>query len=697
MLRQTLTLLCMAGLPAVGAAQDVKAGDSACADVRAAIAAAQDSACAKTKLECANEKALASIEAQDDEVVAQLRALGYVAADEPAFLGVFLDEAAAAGEGVTITGTVEGSAAEKAGLREGDRIVGVGDYEVTDANSLREALGNYKAGDNVRIVFTRGDERHRTKAALGSRPAEEEMGIIEVVEEEPPELPVVELAPLREVEVADEQPGYLGVSIGDAESGGVEVLSVVEGSPAAKSGVQEGDVIRAVNRTRTGTVDGLIEAVSSRKAGEQVVLTIQRGDDRVRVMATLGAREAAVETLPAGGGIVLEEIEEEGHEEGEEAEEHAEGGDETVNSRIRRLLEERRAAAQDRAQGQERRVRVERAQDDATAQLRRQVEELRAENMRLREALEARGNERRATDRRPANDLDALRAQLREMGQALRRQQQMIEELSKKINDRNDRPMARNDFVPRRAAGGVIRATDAKPSRGLFQAKDGAFAVTVAPEVDVKDGTVRIKIGDEVKELKLDGTGEHHMTFQLGDGKGHAVIMTDDGTGLKDMGIDLKALKADGANKGIRRIMLKGVDGEFKDANHNIMILNDNVGEWTENKVKVIEGAIDGTCCAATIDALINTSCCASNAKVKASASDCGECPLEAKIKASASACGECPSATKVKASTSDCGECPSATKVKASTSDCGECPASSKASVTTSECTATKVKAGIK
>jgi S1-C subfamily serine protease len=82
---------------------------------------------------------------------------------------------------------------------------------------------------------------------------------------------------------------YLGVQIGDTNGSGVYVQSVTPGGPAAKAGLQQGDVITSVNGHETATVDDLTSALAELKPGRTVQFRIdtQRGEHKT-VHLTLG-------------------------------------------------------------------------------------------------------------------------------------------------------------------------------------------------------------------------------------------------------------------------------------------------------------------------------------------------------------------------------------------------------------------------
>ena len=75
--------------------------------------------------------------------------------DQPGFLGVYLDEAQ---EGAVVSGIVPGSAAEKAKLQPGDRILALGDRKISSTDELRAAIAARAAGSRVGLRLVRGDQ-----------------------------------------------------------------------------------------------------------------------------------------------------------------------------------------------------------------------------------------------------------------------------------------------------------------------------------------------------------------------------------------------------------------------------------------------------------------------------------------------------------------------------------------------------------
>ncbi len=105
------------------------------------------------------------------------------------------------------------------------------------------------------------------------------------------------------------QHAYVGICIGDPTTGtGAEVSAgqscssaVVPGSPAAKAGLAQGDVITAVNGQKITSGDGFVAAVANYKPGQTVTLTVTTpgsGSKTRTIKVTLGNRPA---TAPTAG------------------------------------------------------------------------------------------------------------------------------------------------------------------------------------------------------------------------------------------------------------------------------------------------------------------------------------------------------------------------------------------------------------
>jgi membrane-associated protease RseP (regulator of RpoE activity) len=87
----------------------------------------------------------------------------------PVFLGVGAD-AGRGWDGVPLAHVVAGSAAARAGLRDGDVLVRLGDASLDSFADLRAALGRARPGDTVRLVYLRDGVARDATTTLDAAP-----------------------------------------------------------------------------------------------------------------------------------------------------------------------------------------------------------------------------------------------------------------------------------------------------------------------------------------------------------------------------------------------------------------------------------------------------------------------------------------------------------------------------------------------
>jgi membrane-associated protease RseP (regulator of RpoE activity) len=103
----------------------------------------------------------------------------------------------------------------------------------------------------------------------------------------------------------DQQSGraVLGVSVDDS-NGKVTVKSVVPGSGADKAGIKAGDVITAVDGASIGSLADLQKALSGKKSGDTVTVSIDRNGSKQDLKVTLGSPVRS----PSGANIASRAI-----------------------------------------------------------------------------------------------------------------------------------------------------------------------------------------------------------------------------------------------------------------------------------------------------------------------------------------------------------------------------------------------------
>ena len=86
-----------------------------------------------------------------------------------AFLGVSPARAGLS-DGVRLGAVVPDGAAARAGIREGDIIIRLGEVPVQSFDELRTAVQVRRPGDPVQVVYLRDGEDRTAQAVLGERP-----------------------------------------------------------------------------------------------------------------------------------------------------------------------------------------------------------------------------------------------------------------------------------------------------------------------------------------------------------------------------------------------------------------------------------------------------------------------------------------------------------------------------------------------
>ena len=71
-------------------------------------------------------------------------------------------------EGVVVVGTVEGTGAQKAGIKENDIIIKLNGKPVKDVAHLRYELYQHEAGETITLTVIRNNKERNIKVTLGS-------------------------------------------------------------------------------------------------------------------------------------------------------------------------------------------------------------------------------------------------------------------------------------------------------------------------------------------------------------------------------------------------------------------------------------------------------------------------------------------------------------------------------------------------
>ncbi|MBP7052391.1 MAG: Do family serine endopeptidase [Phycisphaerae bacterium] len=179
---------------------------------------------------------------------------------------------AADDRGAMVTKVVEGSPAEKAGVKVDDIVVELEGEPVAGATELMNKVAMRKPGTDVNLTVLRDGKRRKLTVTLDTRP--DSATLARGGESQTAEQVGVQVQTLTR-DLA-QQLGYEGLS-------GVVVTEVEAGSPADEAQIQPGDLITEVNREPIRNVRQWNEAVAKGAEKGKVLLRV-RGENGARLV-----------------------------------------------------------------------------------------------------------------------------------------------------------------------------------------------------------------------------------------------------------------------------------------------------------------------------------------------------------------------------------------------------------------------------
>jgi S1-C subfamily serine protease len=222
---------------------------------------------------------------------------GPAASGNRPYLGMAAEATAKDGpNGVMVHSVSPDGPAAKAGLKSSDRILTADGKAVKTFEELKNTLAGHKPGDQIALKVMRDGKEQTITVTLADAPKNREGT------ETPAQQTGMFLGVLTQPLTAELRE-RLGVTV---EKGAV-VSQVVPGSPAAKAGLADGDVVTNVGDTAVNSPQELREAIRKAGAGQEVTVKAQRGnksmDFKVRlqdVASGIAGFPQSVPGLPEG-------------------------------------------------------------------------------------------------------------------------------------------------------------------------------------------------------------------------------------------------------------------------------------------------------------------------------------------------------------------------------------------------------------
>ena len=157
--------------------------------------------------------------------------------------------------------------AVKAGVEQGDIIVGLDGKKIKDSTELRNDIAARKPGSKVTLDMLRDGKKKDITVKLETLPTDQ---VAKDVGDQLEKQFGFTVAPLTSDLASKYQL--------DSSLGGVVITSVDMGGPAQQAGLREGDLIVEINRSPTKDIEHFNEQVRDLKKGDTVLLRVVRGN-----------------------------------------------------------------------------------------------------------------------------------------------------------------------------------------------------------------------------------------------------------------------------------------------------------------------------------------------------------------------------------------------------------------------------------
>lgn len=167
-------------------------------------------------------------------------------------------------EGAVIVDVVEGSPAEKAGLKQGDVIIQVNQNQIKNPSTLRNAIMMLKPNTKVILTINRGGQILSIPVTLGTFGHSTYSSSSSVSD-------------LLGITVDNLTQSHIKKYGLESTDKGVVIVATKPNSPATRAGLQAGFVIMAVNHKEIKNVQDFNRALEGTKPNERVLILVQQG------------------------------------------------------------------------------------------------------------------------------------------------------------------------------------------------------------------------------------------------------------------------------------------------------------------------------------------------------------------------------------------------------------------------------------
>ena len=174
-------------------------------------------------------------------------------------------------KGALVAQVSPNSPAQKAGIEAGDVIVSFDGRDITDSKDLSRTVASTAVGKTLSVKIIRDGKETERQVKIGEMEEQSTSGTVKTSAHRSLGMSVQNITPQMAEELGMKKP--VGVVVAEVESGGA----------ADEASIQEGDVIREVNRQEIKNVNDFVKKIEKAKDQGRILLLIQRGQNSLFV------------------------------------------------------------------------------------------------------------------------------------------------------------------------------------------------------------------------------------------------------------------------------------------------------------------------------------------------------------------------------------------------------------------------------
>ena len=172
-------------------------------------------------------------------------------------------------KGALVSQILDGSPAEKSGLKIEDIIIKVEDYEINNTSDLRNIISDKYPGKKTTITVIRDNKKKTINVILGQRPDNDSSSSTNQNSNKSTEFDLI------------------GLKIKNTNSEGVKVVEVEPNSSAYRGGIRSGDIIETIGRRIINNDSDYFDMIKKYDKGDTMMLRIVRNGNPTYLAFTI--------------------------------------------------------------------------------------------------------------------------------------------------------------------------------------------------------------------------------------------------------------------------------------------------------------------------------------------------------------------------------------------------------------------------